>query len=252
DELRARYWAGFTADNLARITTGNVTPLATKTFNIVAGATNQSNFSFNVSPTPFTVNQGDSVVINISVSGNDASSIGHGILMEQYIESGVDVPRGQSKQILFVATIPGQFAFGCTQPSCGISHANMFGIFNVIAQATPPSITSIDPISGPTTGGNTVAINGANFTSGATVKFDTTNATNVSVSSTRITCVAPAHNAGQVTVTVTNPDAQVATTNYTYVAPALSVTSISPSSGTTSGGTAVTISGSLFKSGATV
>src|SRR3954452_22972614 len=72
EELRARYWAGLTVDNLARITSSAApTPLATKTFTIAAGSTNQNNFAFNVSPQPFTVNQGDTVVININVASND-------------------------------------------------------------------------------------------------------------------------------------------------------------------------------------
>src|SRR4029077_4345287 len=59
--------------------------------------------------------------------------------------------------------------------------------------------------------------------------------------------------AGTVNVTVTNPDAQSATlvNGYTYN-PAPTATSISPASGTTLGGTSVTITGTNFISGATV
>ena len=53
---------------------------------------------------------------------------------------------------------------------------------------------------------------------------------------------------------VTNPDAQSATLNsaFTYVAPAPTVTSVSPTSGPTAGGTTITINGTNFVSGATV
>jgi hypothetical protein len=62
-----------------------------------------------------------------------------------------------------------------------------------------------------------------NFASGATVTFGGTPATGVSVaSSTSMTAVTPAHSAGSVTVTVTNPDSQSAslTAGFTYGTPA--------------------------------
>lgn len=88
---------------------------------------------------------------------------------------------------------------------------------------TGPTATSVTPNSGPTGGGTTVTISGANFVSGATVTFGGTPATGVSVpSSTSMTAVTPAHSAGPVTVTVTNPDLQSAslTGGFTYGTPA--------------------------------
>ncbi len=65
-----------------------------------------------------------------------------------------------------------------------------------------------------------------------------------------------AHAAGLVNVVVTNPDSQsgTLTNGYTYTAPppAPTVTGISPTSGTTAGGTPVTITGTNFQTGATV
>ena len=76
------------------------------------------------------------------------------------------------------------------------------------------------------------------------------------VSSTSITATTAAHAAGAVSVVVTNTDAKTGTlTNgYTYTTtnPAPTVTSISPTSGTTAGGTPVTITGTGFLAGATV
>ena len=64
------------------------------------------------------------------------------------------------------------------------------------------------------------------------------------------------HAAGAVNLVVTNTDSQSATlTNgYTYNTsnPAPTVTGVSPTSGSTAGGTAVTIAGTGFLSGATV
>src|SRR6202035_466621 len=71
--------------------------------------------------------------------------------------------------------------------------------------------------------------------------------------STQITATTPAHAAGVVNVVVTNSNGQsgTLTNGYTYTA-SPAPTSISPTSGTTSGGTPVTISGTNFASGATV
>src|SRR5208337_4308613 len=116
-----------------------------------------------------------------------------------------------------------------------------------------PTVTSVSPNSGTTAGGTAVTITGTNFATGATVKFGTTAATNVVVvNSTTITATAPAHAAGAVTVTVTvNGQSGSLTNGYTYVV-APTVTSVSPNSGTTAGGAAVTITGTNFATGATV
>ena len=81
------------------------------------------------------------------------------------------------------------------------------------AQGNPaPTLSAINPTSGGTGGGTTVTLTGNNFVSGATVVFDTAAATSVSVvSATSITASTPAHVAGTVAVTVTNPDGQSAT-----------------------------------------
>jgi hypothetical protein len=76
------------------------------------------------------------------------------------------------------------------------------------------------------------------------------------VSGTAITATAPAHAAGAVNVVVTNNDGQSGTlpNGYTYntTNPAPTVTGVSPTSGSTSGGTAVTITGTGFLAGAAV
>jgi hypothetical protein len=125
------------------------------------------------------------------------------------------------------------------------------------APPPPPNPTSILPTSGSTSGGTSVAITGTGFGAGAGVKFGGTAATSVSVgSSTSITATTPAHTAGAVDVVVTNTDSQSGTlsSGYTYTTsnPAPSVTSVAPPSGTTAGGTPVTITGTGFLAGATV
>ena len=231
----------------------SVNPTAAVTINMTARG-----FSF--TPPQFTVNQGDVVTINITVPSNDTADGAHGILMDTYIETAVNVSKGQTKSVTFTATTAGDsFPFVCPNSSCGIGHTSMFGTMKVNAVVVqPPQINSINPTSGPTTGGTVVTITGVNFNGQATVKFDTTLITNYSVtSSTSITATSPPHAAGAVNIVVTNPDGQSSTlTNaFTYVAPpppAPTVTSITPDNGPTSGNTLVTITGTNFRTGATV
>src|ERR1700686_2043681 len=56
---------------------------AAKSFTVTARS-----FVFSVSPSQFSVNQGDVVTITLTVPSNDPSTVGHGILMETYVENG--------------------------------------------------------------------------------------------------------------------------------------------------------------------
>jgi large repetitive protein len=117
---------------------------------------------------------------------------------------------------------------------------------------TVPTVTSVSPSSGPASGGTVVTIDGSGFTAASTVNFGTTAATNVTfVSATQISATAPA-GAGLVDVTVTTASETSATSSSDQFSYVPSVTSVSPSSGPTSGGTVVTIDGSGFTSAATV
>jgi hypothetical protein len=112
-----------------------------------------------------------------------------------------------------------------------------------------PTVSSISPPSGPTTGGTTVNITGANFTGATAVKFGAASATGYTVNSaTSIVATAPA-GAGTVDVTVTTAGGTSvisAADQFTYVVPVPTVTSVSPNSGPTTGGTPVTVAGSNF------
>jgi hypothetical protein len=75
-----------------------------------------------------------------------------------------------------------------------------------------PTLASLSPGNGPIAGGTPVALTGTNFVSGATVLFGGTAAASVTFNgATSLTAVTPAHAAGTVAVTVTNPDTQNAT-----------------------------------------
>ena len=64
-----------------------------------------------------------------------------------------------------------------------------------------PLITAVDPATGTTAGGTVVTVTGEGFTTGTTIKFDTTKAAPVAcASNTSCTAVSPAHAAGTVQV----------------------------------------------------
>ena len=113
-----------------------------------------------------------------------------------------------------------------------------------------PSVTSLSPAKGPTSGATSVVITGTNFTASTAVSFGGTAATSFTVdSATQITATSPAGAAGTVNVTVTNPGGTSSTSgtgdDFTYWA-APTVTSLSPTGGTFAGGTSVIITGTNF------
>jgi len=116
----------------------------------------------------------------------------------------------------------------------------------VVPAIASVTITGVSPSSGITSGGTSVTITGTNLTGTTDVKFGGTSATSiVVVNSTTITCDTPAHAAGAVDVQVFNPAGNPTLVNgYTYLAATL--TSISPNFGALAGGTAVTLTGTLF------
>jgi hypothetical protein len=146
-----------------------------------------------------------------------------------------------------------------TQVTC-VTPAHAVGAVDVVLTATggtitsvgsftylppAPGLTSIAPVTGSTLGGTSVTITGTNLTGATSVTFGGTAATAVNVvSSTQVTCTTPAHAAGAVTVALTTAGGTASSpAAFTYAVPAASFTSISPATGSTLGGTSVTITG---------
>ncbi len=124
---------------------------------------------------------------------------------------------------------------------------------NIVIETSPPTVTSLSPTSGSTSGGTAVTITGTNLAGATGVDFGSVTAKINSDTDTQITATSPAGTAGTVDVTVVTPGGTSATSSadqFTYVAPP-AVTGISPKSGSTSGGTSVTITGTGF-TGATL
>ncbi|MGC3958877.1 MAG: IPT/TIG domain-containing protein [Verrucomicrobiota bacterium] len=110
----------------------------------------------------------------------------------------------------------------------------------------PPSISAVNPPTGPTAGGIPILLIGTNFTTNATV---TIGGKSASVTAgidpnTQIFCTLPAGQGTNVPVIVTSGGVASAAANFTYDLPA--VTNVSPAIGPTPGGITVTLEGNNF------
>ncbi|HEY2672161.1 MAG TPA: IPT/TIG domain-containing protein [Rugosimonospora sp.] len=124
------------------------------------------------------------------------------------------------------------------------------GTFTYVA----PTVASVTPDQGPTSGGTTVTITGTGFTGATGVTFDGQPGTGlvVSPSGTSLTVTTPPGSVGPADVVVEVPG-QNATDpgGFTYVAAAPTIGSLDPNQGPTGGGTTVTVTGNGFVPGQT-
>jgi alpha-tubulin suppressor-like RCC1 family protein len=144
--------------------------------------------------------------------------------------------------------------------TCGLAGAGGIatrgGHSLAFAPAAPqcPTVTSISPTTGPSTGGTTVTITGSHLSEATAVTFGGTNAASFTAESpTTVTAVSPA-GGGVVDVQVTTPlgtSAPTAGDRFTYQLPP-KITQVAPNSGPTAGGTATTITGSSFSEASAV
>jgi hypothetical protein len=106
-----------------------------------------------------------------------------------------------------------------------------------------PAVSGISPVSGSIAGGTVVTLTGCGFTGATSVHFGATTAAFTIVSDTQIHTTSPAHVAGLVDVTVTNPSGTSALNapadQFEFIAPNSHCTAafVSPSSGTFGAGT---------------
>lgn len=125
---------------------------------------------------------------------------------------------------------------------------------NAFSYGVPPTIVSVSPNTGLVQGGTAITISGSGFVSGVNVKLGTSNCNNTVLnSSTSISCTTPS-GTGSVDVLVTNPDTQFASlqNGFTYITPPPDIITFSPMTGPLAGGNSITITGTGFRTGATV
>jgi hypothetical protein len=115
--------------------------------------------------------------------------------------------------------------------------------------ASIPQIATVFPMVGADLGGTEVVISGASFVADSEVRIDGVTQTNVTLeSSTRLRVITePGTAGGPYVLEVENPSGEIATSVFAYAAtPDPAVLGLAPAVGSTSGGDAVTISGSNF------
>lgn len=130
------------------------------------------------------------------------------------------------------------------------------GITTPAASITPvPQVTALSTSKG--AAGATITLTGSGLARATAVTFGTTTASftaNTVNGVTRMAVTVPAHVPGTVSVVVTNPagtSPDTSADDFTYPAGAPAITAVSPSTGSTAGGTTVTVTGTDL-TGATV
>lgn len=151
------------------------------------------------------------------------------------------------------ATIPpgAQGLADVTVTPVGGSALTLFSGFEYRAPAVVPVFDTIAPATGPTTGGDPVTISGANLDRVNEVRFGTVSIpswqfVNLGGGGSSLTVIAPYGNLGAVDITLISSGVSDVTkyAAYQYVAP--QITTVSPASGPSAGGTNLTITGSGF------
>lgn len=136
---------------------------------------------------------------------------------------------------------------GQTASASGGSSASFAKSFTISGSPLPPSVSGIEPPAGSVLGGETVTVTGADLTGAVSVDFGPGNPAKILTdSSVSMTVTAPAGTPGPVDVTVTTAVGQSAVNiadTFSYVT-APSISSFRPTTGTTVGGTVVTLQGS--------
>lgn len=203
-------------------------------------------------------------VTGASLGGTPITITGTGFLDGATVEFGSGDTRAAARSVVVVssteitATTPahpaGVATVTVTNPDRGA--ASLTGSFTFTASPAP-TLSSIAPLSGGSLGGTNMTLLGSGFATGAVVRFGDLATGGVEVPAAvvdagRITATSPPIPAGPVDVRVVNPDGAVSPAIVVTVQPSPppTVTSVSPGTGPTAGGTSVTISGTGFADGA--
>lgn len=201
------------------------------------------------SPARLSLLEGDTATVSVSLDPPASIPTTLGIRSTDAVEvpRSLTIPAGGSASLLVEAKRIGTFTIDAQLPHVhGNEVQSLYG--SVIEEPTTPAILSITPSHGPTAGGTEVAIGGANLRRECVVAFGgVPAATSEFVSATAMTAVTPPHAGGNVDVTlVCGSDSFVFRNGFGYVSDAPRVSNVTPSSGTTAGGTHVRVAGTHF------
>jgi hypothetical protein len=150
--------------------------------------------------------------------------------------------------VQFTPTMAGSYTISLMTHDMMGHMASAGAALNAVAPSLP-TISSLSASSGSTAGGASIIINGTGFTSASSVTFGGVACAYAINSASQITATTPVEAAGTVDVQVTTPAGMsVITTSdkYTFVPPAPTVTGLSISQGSTSGGDSLVVTGSNF------
>ena len=221
-----------------------------------------SGYTYQPGPTITSVTpaQGPTSGGTLVVIGGTGFQAGAGVVVKALNDvataTAVSVRSGTSMTATLPAFTPGIVDIVVQNPDgTSVVGANAFTYDDTPGPVNPPTVASVSPNTGPTSGGTDVTILGADFESAqCVVAFGGVRAATQSyVATTRMIATTPAGNAGAVDVTVTCPTAGQGLLNngFTY-AGAPTVTAVVPGSGSASGGTTVALTGTGFAANATV
>ena len=142
----------------------------------------------------------------------------------------------------------------CASDITGDGQINGADLSQLLADwgSCPGVITSVTPLQGSILGGTQITINGTSLSGTTAVKVGGVACTNLQVlSPTLVKAITPAGVAGEASIAVVSAaGTTLAPTPFTYVQ--LSISSVSPNQGIYSGGTAITITGTLMNGATSV
>jgi|CXWL01.1.fsa_nt_gi hypothetical protein len=157
----------------------------------------------------------------VSLTG-DNFKVGSIVRIGGIVQPGSTVINNNEIQFTTVANVVGKKLVEVTNADNQVGSKSDGFEFTGASVPVTPTVTSITPNSGATTGGTTVTIVGSGFIVGSTsVTFNGASASNIAVTSvTSLTCLTPAGAAGGATIVVGNGTASITGTGlFTYQAP---------------------------------
>lgn len=167
------------------------------------------------------------------------------------VPSTISIPAGASSTTFTIGGVESGHLLVLATLSATHGSAITSADVTVVDATTLPSLASVSPSNGPIAGGTAVTLSGSNLRNDCTVRFGGVAATNVAfVSATSITATTPAHTSGPVDVALScGSDTSTLANAFTYLGVSPHLSGVTPSFGSSAGGTLVSVAGDNFISG---